>query len=127
FLFSSSQPPSVAATCIKILEILLTEPKHLKKLWENTEFFKTELKKYGFDTGESVTPITPIMVGDSAKAVNFSNMLFDEGVFALSIVYPTVPKGKERLRTIVTAGHTIKDLEFAVSKFVKVGKKLAII
>ncbi|HOJ85743.1 MAG TPA: glycine C-acetyltransferase [Elusimicrobiales bacterium] len=127
FLFSSSQPPSVAATCIKILEILLTEPKHLKKLWENTEFFKTELKKYGFDTGESVTPITPIMVGDSAKAVKFSNMLFDEGVFALSIVYPTVPKGKERLRTIVTAGHTIKDLEFAVSKFVKVGKKLAII
>ncbi|MGC8729696.1 MAG: 8-amino-7-oxononanoate synthase, partial [Elusimicrobiales bacterium] len=66
-------------------------------------------------------------VGDSAKAVKFSNMLFDEGVFALSIVYPTVPKGKERLRTIVTAGHTIKDLEFAVSKFVKVGKKLAII
>ncbi len=127
FLFSSSQPPSVAATCIKILEILLTEPKHLKKLWENTEFFKTELKKYGFDTGESVTPITPIMIGDSAKAVKFSNMLFDEGVFALSIVYPTVPKGKERLRTIVTAGHTIKDLEFAVSKFVKVGKKLAII
>ncbi len=127
FLFSSSQPPSVAATCIKILEILLTEPKHLKKLWENTEFFKTELKKYGFDTGESVTPITPIMVRDSAKAVKFSNMLFDEGVFALSIVYPTVPKGKERLRTIVTAGHTIKDLEFAVSKFVKVGKKLAII
>lgn len=127
FLFSSSQPPSVAATCIKILEILLTQPQHLKRLWENTNFFKSELKKYGFNTGESVTPITPIMVGDSSKAVKFSNMLFDEGVFALSIVYPTVPKGKERLRTIVTAGHSIKDLEFAVSKFVKVGKKLGII
>jgi len=127
FLFSSSQPPSVAATCIKILEILLNEPSHLKRLWDNTKFFKEELKKYGFDTGESVTPITPIMVGDSAKAVKFSNMLFEEGVFALSIVYPTVPKGKERLRTIVTSGHTIKDLEFAVSKFVKVGKEIGII
>lgn len=127
FLFSSSQPPSVAATCIKILEILLKQPQYLKKLWDNTKFFKEELKKAGFDTGESLTPITPIMVGDSSKAIKFSNMLFDEGVFALSIVYPTVPKGKERLRTIVTAGHSIKDLEFAISKFIKVGKKLGII
>lgn len=127
FLFSSSHPPSVAATCIKILEILLKQPQYLERLWENTNFFKGELKKAGFDTGQSVTPITPIMVGDSSKAVKFSNMLFDEGVFALSIVYPTVPKGKERLRTIVTAGHNIKDLEFAVSKFIKVGKKLGII
>ncbi|MGC8866869.1 MAG: glycine C-acetyltransferase [Elusimicrobiales bacterium] len=127
FLFSSSQPPSVAATCIKILEILLKEPKYLKQLWDNTRFFKEELKKAGFDTGNSITPITPIMVYDSSKAIKFSNMLFDEGVFALSIVYPTVPKGKERLRTIVTAGHTFKDLEFAVSKFIKIGRKLGII
>lgn len=127
FLFSSSQPPSVAATCIKILDILLKEPKYLKQLWDNTNFFKEELKKAGFDTGESVTPITPIMVGDSSKAIKFSNMLFDEGVFSLYIVYPTVPKGKERLRAIVTAGHTMKDLEFAISKFVKVGRKLGII
>lgn len=127
FLFSSSQPPSVAATCIKILEILLNQPRYLKQLWDNTKFFKEELKKAGFDTGESVTPITPVMVYDSAKAVKFSKMLFDEGVFALSIVYPTVPKGKERLRAIVTAGHTIKDLEFAVKKFIKVGRKLGII
>ncbi|MCX7641330.1 MAG: glycine C-acetyltransferase [Elusimicrobiales bacterium] len=127
FLFSSSQPPSVAATCIKILDILLKEPKHIEKLWENTKFFKEELKKAGFDTGESVTPITPIMVYDSKKAIEFSKMLFEEGVFALSIVYPTVPKGKERIRTIITAGHTIKDLEFAISKFKKLGKKLGII
>lgn len=127
FLFSSSQPPSVAATCIKILDILLREPSYLKRLWENTNFFKEELKKAGFDTGTSVTPITPIMVYDSQKAIKFSKMLFDEGVFALSIVYPTVPRGKERLRTIVTAGHSLKDLEFAVSKFIKVGKKLGII
>jgi len=127
FLFSSSQPPSVAATCLKILELLMKNNSYLEKLWENTRFFKEELKKYGFDTGESVTPITPIMIGDSAKAVKFSNMLFEEQVFALSIVYPTVPKGKERIRTIVTRGHTIKDLEFAISKFVKVGRKLGII
>jgi len=127
FLFSSSQPPSVAATCIAVLDILLKNPEYLKKLWENTSFFKEELKKAGFNTGESETPITPIIVGDSEKAVKFSKMLFEEGVFALSICYPTVPRGKERLRTIVTAGHSIKDLKFAVEKFIKVGKKLGII
>ncbi|GAB4028418.1 MAG: glycine C-acetyltransferase [Elusimicrobiota bacterium] len=127
FLFSSSQPPSVAATCIAVLDVLLKKPQTLKRLWDNTAFFKQELKKAGFDTGESETPITPIMVGDSEKAVKFSRALFEEGVFALSICYPTVPRGKERLRTIVTAGHSIKDLEFAVKKFIKVGKKLGII
>lgn len=127
FLFSSSQPPSVAATCIAVLDVLLKKPQTLKKLWDNTAFFKQELKKAGFDTGESETPITPIMVGDSQKAVKFSRALFEEGVFALSICYPTVPRGKERLRTIVTAGHSIKDLEFAVKKFIKAGKKLGII
>ena len=86
--------------------------------------FETQLKKAGFDTGASVTPITPIM---TAKAVEFSTRLFDEGVFALALGFPTVPRGKERLRTIVTAGHTLKDLEFAVEKFKKVGKELGII
>ncbi len=127
FLFSSSQPPSVAATCLAVLDILMKDSKILKRLWENTHFFKEELKKAGFDTGKSETPITPIMVGDTKKAIIFSQNLFKEGVFALSIGYPTVPKGKERLRAIVTAGHTIKDLEFAVEKFIKVGKKLNII
>ena len=124
FLFSSSQPPSVAATSLAVLDLLLTEPRHLKSLWDNTAFLKEELKKAGFDTGASVTPITPIM---TAKAVEFSNRLFEEGVFALALGFPTVPRGKERLRTIVTAGHTIKDLEFAVDKFRKVGKELNII
>ncbi|MFA6434324.1 MAG: glycine C-acetyltransferase [Elusimicrobiales bacterium] len=124
FLFSSSQPPSVAATSLAVLEILLTEPRHLKSLWDNTAFLKEELKKAGFDTGASVTPITPVM---TAKAVEFSNRLFEEGVFALALGFPTVPRGKERLRTIVTAGHTIKDLEFAVDKFKKVGRELGII
>ncbi len=127
FLFSSSQPPSVAATSLAVLNILLTEPKYLKKLWDNTAFFKEEMKKAGFDTGHSVTPITPVMVGDMQKAVKLSTRLFEEGVFALPLGFPTVPKGKERLRTIVTAGHTLKDLEFAVEKFKKVGKELNII
>jgi glycine C-acetyltransferase len=127
FLFSSSQPPSVAATCLAVLDILKHEPKILKKLWSNTKFFKEELTKAGFDIGNSETPIVPIMVGDTQKAIKFSQMLFKEGVFALSIGFPTVPKGKERLRAIVTAGHTIKDLEFAVKKFIKVGKKLNIV
>ncbi len=127
FLFSSSQPPSVAATCIAVLDILLTEPKYLKKLWDNTAFFKEELKKAGFDTGESVTPITPVMVGDMDKAKALSARLFEEGVFALPLGFPTVPKGKERLRTIVTAGHTLKDLKFAVEKFRKTGRELGII
>jgi glycine C-acetyltransferase len=124
FLFSSSQPPAVAASCLAVLDILLSEPKHLKALWDNTAFFKEELKKAGFDTGASVTPITPIM---TPKAIEFSARLFEEGVFALALGFPTVPKGKERLRTIVTAGHTIKDLEFAVSKFKSVGKDLGIV
>ncbi|MCX5791379.1 MAG: glycine C-acetyltransferase [Elusimicrobia bacterium] len=127
FLFSSSQPPSVAATCLAVLDILLTEPQYLKRLWDNTAFFKEEMKKAGFDTGNSVTPITPVMVGDMDKAKALSNRLFEEGVFALPLGFPTVPKGKERLRTIVTAGHTIKDLEFAVEKFAKTGKELNII
>jgi len=127
FLFSSSQPPSVAASCLAVLDILLTEPEYLKRLWDNTNFFKEEMKKAGFNTGESVTPITPVMIGDMDKARALSAKLFDEGVFALPLGFPTVPKGKERLRTIVTAGHTIKNLEFAVEKFKKAGKELGII
>ncbi|OGS64075.1 MAG: glycine C-acetyltransferase [Elusimicrobia bacterium RIFOXYB2_FULL_62_6] len=127
FVFSSSQPPAIAAACLAVLDILLHEPRHLERLWENTAFFKEELKKSGFDTGASVTPITPVMIGDSAKAVNFSNRLFKEGVFALSTGHPIVPKGRERLRAIVTAGHTLKDLEFAIKKFRKVGRALNII
>lgn len=127
FLFSSSQPPSVIATCLAGLAVIENEPERLKKLWENTAYFKQALKEAGFDTGHSETPVTPVMVGDSAKAKELSKRLFEEGVFALAIVFPTVPKGKERLRTIVTAGHTREDLEFAAEKFAKVGKEMGII
>jgi len=127
FMFSSSQPPSVAASCLAVLDILLNEPEYLKRLWDNTNFFKGEMKKAGFDTGHSETPVTPIMIGDMDKAKKFSNRLFEEGVFALPLGFPTVPKGKERLRTIVTAGHTYENLKFAVEKFVKIGKELNII
>lgn len=127
FLFSSSQPPSVIATCLAGLDVIENEPERLKTLWDNTRYFKDALTKAGFDTGHSQTPVTPVMVGDSAKAQELSKRLFDEGVFALAIVFPTVPKGKERLRTIVTAGHTRADLEFAVEKFAKVGREMGLI
>lgn len=127
FLFSSSQPPSVIATCLAGLDVIENEPERLKKLWDNTRYFKEALTQAGFDTGHSQTPVTPVMVGDSAKAQALSKRLFEEGVFALAIVFPTVPRGKERLRTIVTAGHTREDLEFAVEKFTKVGKEMGLI
>ncbi len=127
FLFSSSHPPSVTATCLAVIELLETEPELLKRLWDNANFFKQGLKKAGFDTGASETPITPVIVGDGAKAARFSQRLFEEGVFALAIGYPTVAKGRERLRTIVSAGHTPADLETALEKFRKVGRELSII
>lgn len=127
FLFSSSQPPSVIATCLAGLDVIENEPERLKKLWDNTHYFKETLQKAGFDTGHSQTPVTPVMVPGSAEAQQFSKRLFEEGVFALAIVFPTVPRGKERLRTIVTAGHERKDLEFAAEKFIKVGKELGVI
>ena len=127
FLFSSSHPPAVIASCIAGLDVIYNEPERLKRLWDNTTFFKEELKKAGFDTGKSQTPITPVMVGDEKKAKELSKMLFEEGVFALAIVFPTVPKGKARIRTIVTSDHTQENLQKAVSAFVKCGKKLGII
>ncbi|MDE2238058.1 MAG: aminotransferase class I/II-fold pyridoxal phosphate-dependent enzyme, partial [Elusimicrobia bacterium] len=127
FTFSSSHPPSVAATCLAALDVIAQEPKRLERLWENARYFKEGLKKDGFDTGASQTPITPVMVGDTAKARAFSARLFEEGVFALSIVYPIVARGRERLRTIVTSGHTTADLDLALSKFRKVGRELGLI
>ena len=127
FLFSSSHPPSVAATCLAALDVLEGEPELISRLWDNARYFKEGLKKAGFDTGMSETPITPVIVGDTAKAKRFSLRLFEEGVFALAIGFPTVAKGRERLRTIVTAGHSPKDLDFALEKFAKVGRELGIV
>jgi glycine C-acetyltransferase len=127
FMFSSSHPPSVTATCIAALDLLMTEPDRIKALWDNARYFKEGLRKAGFDTGASETPITPIIVGDTAKAQAFSKKLFDEGVFALSICYPIVPRGRDRLRTIVSSGHTRQDLDLALEKLRKVGRELGIV
>ena len=127
FLFSSSHPPSVTAACIAALDVLESEPERIEKLWRNARFFKRGLKKLGFDTGMSETPITPVIVGDTRKAKAFSARLFEEGVFALAIGFPTVARGGERLRTIVSSGHTTRQLKTALEKFAKVGKELGII
>src|ERR1700689_5523809 len=111
FLFSTSHPPSVTATCQAAFALLDSEAgdRLVKKLWSNTKFFKRKLKKLGFNTGKSEPPITPIMVGDAEKAFQFSRELFSEGVFVVALGFPTVPEGKARLRTIVTATHKRSD------------------
>jgi glycine C-acetyltransferase len=127
FLFSTSHPPSVAATCLAAFEVLEEEPERIEKLWANTRFFKEGLKKLGFNTGMSETPITPVIVGDAALAHEFSRQLFAEGVFAQSLGFPTVPVGKARLRAIVTATHTEGELSQALQTLGSVGRRLGII
>ncbi len=129
FLFSTSHPPSVVATCQAAFELLdsVAGERLIKKLWSNTKFFKRGLKKLGFNTGKSETPITPVMVGDAAKAFEFSKQLFAEGVYCPAIGYPTVPEGKARIRTIVTATHKRADLERALEILNRVGKNLGIV
>jgi glycine C-acetyltransferase len=127
FLFSTSHPPSVAATCIAALDVLLEEPEIIDRLWENTRFFKAGLKTLGFNTGISEGPITPVIVGDGALAMKLSDRLFEEGVFAQGIAFPTVARDKARVRTIVTATHTREDLQFALDVFTRVGTELGII
>ena len=127
FLFSTSHPPSVAASCIAAFEVLEEEPQLIDQLWANTRFFKEGLQKLGFNTGMSETPITPVIVGDAALAHELSRQLFQEGVFAQSIGFPTVPRGKARIRTIVTATHTREQLTRALQTLEGVGRKLGII
>src|SRR5687767_10211577 len=127
FLFSTSHPPAVAAACIAAIDVLLEEPEIIDRLWENTRFFKAGLERLGFDTGGSESPITPVIAGDSARAVLLSDRLFQDGVFAQSIVFPTVAKDKARVRTIVTATHTREDLQFALDAFNRVGKELGLV
>jgi glycine C-acetyltransferase len=127
FLFSTSHPPAVAAACIAALDVLMEEPEIIERLWENSRFFKDGLEKLGFDTGSSESPIVPVIAGDSARAAKLSDRLFEEGVFAQAIVFPTVQKDKARVRTIVTATHTRDDLQFALDAFGKVGKELGLV
>jgi glycine C-acetyltransferase len=127
FLFSTSHPPSVAAACLAALDVLEDEPQWMEQLWQNTRFFKAGLQALGFDTGSSESPITPVIVGDGSRAVRLSDRLFEEGVFAQGITFPTVPRDKARVRTIVTATHTQAELQFALDVFRKVGVELGIL
>jgi glycine C-acetyltransferase len=127
FLFSTSAPPAVAAACIKALDILDTEPDRVDRLWERTRFFKAGLESLGFDTGESETPITPVIAGEDQTAQDLSRLLWEENVFTPPIVFPTVAKGRARVRTIVTSEHTEEDLKEALDAFDRVGRKLGLI
>jgi glycine C-acetyltransferase len=127
FLFSTSHPPSVAATCIAALDVLESEPHLIDRLWENARFFKAGLQALGFDTGISESPITPVIAGENVLAMRLSDRLFEEGVFAQGIGFPTVPRGRARVRTIVTATHTRDELQFALDCFKKVGTELGIL
>jgi glycine C-acetyltransferase len=127
FLFSTSHPPAVAASCLAAIDVLESEPQLIERLWDNTRFFKSGLQSLGFDTGASESPISPVIVGDAALAMKLSDVLFDNGVFAQGIGFPTVPRGKARVRTIVTATHTRDELQFALDCFAKVGRSLGVI
>ena len=127
FLFSTSHPPAVAASCLAAIDVLESEPQLIERLWDNTRFFKSGLQSLGFDTGASESPITPVIVGDAALAMKLSDVLFDNGVFAQGIGFPTVPRGKARVRTIVTATHTRDELQFALDCFAKVGRSIGVI
>jgi glycine C-acetyltransferase len=127
WLLSGSHPPAVVAACVAAIDVLETEPRHVKSLWENTEYFRKGVREIGFDTGKSMTPIVPIMVGDSAVAKTFSNRLFDLGVFALPIVFPMVSRDGARIRTIMNAGLSREDLDEAIAAFETVGKELELV
>jgi len=124
WLLSGSHPPPVAAACIAALEVLESEPWHVRNLWENTRYFKKALSDLGFDIGKSQTPITPVIVGESSVARKLSTRLFEKGVFALPIVYPMVAKDKARIRTMMNAALTKEDLDFALSIFEEIGREL---
>ena len=117
----------MAAAQLAAINVLATEPEHVNNLWENTRYFKKELASIGFDTGNSETPITPVMCGESHKAKALSDELFNMGIFALPIVFPMVARDKARIRTMVNAGLTRDDLDEALGAFEKGGKKVEII
>jgi len=126
FLFSTSHPPSVTATCLAALDVLESDDGLIHRLWDNTRFFKAGLNALGLDTGRSESPITPVMVGDAALAMRLSDRLFELGVFAQGIGFPTVAKGKARIRTIVTATHSRDELSFALDAFAKASRELGV-
>ncbi|MCX8024318.1 MAG: glycine C-acetyltransferase [Thermanaerothrix sp.] len=127
FLFSSAVPAADVAATIAAIDVLEESTELVDRLWENARYFKAEMRRLGFDTGQSVTPITPIMLGEAPLAQQFSRELFTEGVFAMAIGYPTVPKGKARIRVMLSAAHSRDDLERGLEAFARVGKRLGVI
>ena len=127
WLLSGSHPPAVVAACIAAIDVLEQEPQHVQKLWENTRYFKKAMRDLGFDVGRSETPITPVMLGEGGRAKKLSARLFEQGVFALPIVYPMVAQGKARIRTIMNAQLSKEDLDFAIGAFERAGKELGVI
>lgn len=127
FLFSSAVPAADAAACIAAVDILEESTALVERLWENARYFKQGMKRLGFDTGASETPITPVMLGDAQLAQNFSRALFDKNVFAMAIKYPTVPQGKARLRVMISAAHSQQDLDTGLEAFGQVGKELGVV
>ena len=127
FLFSTSHPPAVAAACLAAFDVLEREPERIQNLWDNTKYFKQSLSSAGFNTGMSETPITPVIVGEAKTAHQLSAALFEEGVLATGIGFPTVPEGKARVRTIVTATHTREELDRALEIFSRVGRRMGIV
>lgn len=127
FLFSSAMTAADVAACLAAIDLLESSTELVDRLWDNARYFKEEMKRLGFDTGVSTTPITPIMLGEAPLAQEFSRELFEEGVFAMAIGYPTVPKGKARIRVMISAAHSRDDLEQGLEAFAKVGRKLGVI
>jgi glycine C-acetyltransferase len=127
FLFSSAMTVPDAAACLAALDILEESTELVDKLWSNARYFKAEMNRLGFNTGNSATPITPVMLGEAPLAQQFSRQLFEEGVFGMSIGFPTVPRGKARIRVMISAAHEKADLDYGLEAFQKVGKNLGVI
>jgi glycine C-acetyltransferase len=127
FLFSTSHPPAVVAACLAAIDVLENEPERIERLWANTRFFKKGLEDLGFDTGVSETPITPVILGQASAAQAFNRRLFEEGIYATAVVYPTVALDKARLRTIVSSEHTTEELQIALDAFGRIGRELRLI
>jgi glycine C-acetyltransferase len=127
FLFSSSVTPADVAACIAAVDILERSTELVDRLWDNAKYFKAAMKTLGFDIGVSTTPITPVMLGEAPLAQQFSRELYQEGVFGMSLGFPTVPRGKARIRVMISAAHSMDDLDQGLAAFEKVGKKLAVI
>jgi glycine C-acetyltransferase len=127
FLFSSAVTPADVAACIAAVDVLEESTGLVDRLWENSRYFKTEMRRLGFDTGVSETPITPVILGEAPLAQQFSSRLYEEGVFATAIGFPTVPRGKARIRVMISAAHSHDDLDQALAVFEKVGGEMTVL